>query len=90
MRGRVEEATQAPELKEAFFPILAMAENIENYETMLDRLPQCAVETYQWWRKKLLATLPATSDQMQSGTVRRVTPKVSANSSCPCGRRKEV
>lgn len=95
------EAMEAPELQRAFLPILLTAhpkkapdiDPIENPETnaaMVDDLPDCAVEIYEWWRKKFVASLPSPSErQAFSGTVRRTVPKVSPNALCPCGSGKK-
>lgn len=94
------EAMEAPELQEAFLPVLLMAhpkkaheldpmENPETYAAMLDALPHCAAEIYEWWRKRLVASMRGTTQHMSSGTVRRATPKVSANAPCPCGSGKK-
>jgi uncharacterized protein len=95
------EAMEAPELQQAFLPILLTAhpkkapeidpiESPEKYAAILDDLPNCAVEIYEWWRKKFVASLPPPSERRAfSGTVRRVAPKVSANAPCPCGSGKK-
>jgi yecA family protein len=94
------EAMEAPELQEAFVPILLLAhpkkspelypfEDPAKYAAVLDLLPDCAVEIYEWWRKKLAASMPETARQMSVGTVRRGSPKVSANAPCPCGSGKK-
>jgi uncharacterized protein len=99
--GEWKEAMEAPELQRYFLPILSLAERkrspeidpIENpdaYAAMLDDLPNCAVEIHEWWRKKLVASLPSLSEQqMSSGTVRRTTPKISPNAPCRCGSGKK-
>jgi uncharacterized protein len=90
------EAMEAPELREAFLPILLMAhpkkapeldpfESPEKHAAMLDVLPNCAVEIYEWWRRTFMAPLPETLHQTNSGTIRRTATKVSANAPCPCG-----
>jgi uncharacterized protein len=94
------EAMEAPELQKAFLPILLTAhpnkapeldpvENPETYAALLADLPNCAVEIYQWWRKKFVASMPEASHRMYAGTVRRDAPKVSANAPCPCGSGKK-
>lgn len=90
------EAMEASELQEAFIPILAIAnpektgfdplENPEKYAELVDVLPNCAVEIYEWWRKKLVASMPA---QISGSTVRRTAPKISPNAPCPCGSGKK-
>jgi len=95
------EAMEVPELQQAFLPILLTAhpkkapdldpfDSPGTYAAMLDALPNCAFEIYEWWRKKCVASLPSLSErQMFSGTVRRVAPKISANAPCPCGSGKK-
>jgi uncharacterized protein len=95
------EPMEAAELQEAFIPILALAhpektgfdplKNPEKYEELVDVLPNCAVEIYEWWRKKLVASMQAqaTSGQMSAGTVRRAAAKISPNAPCPCGSGKK-
>ena len=93
-------AMAAPELQKSFAPILLMAhpqgppefdpiENPEMHAAMLDRLPHCAVEVYEWWRKKFVASMPDAVPGVNGGTVRRAAPKVSANAPCPCGSGKK-
>jgi uncharacterized protein len=93
------EAMEVPELQEAFLPILAIAhsekpgldpiENPRTYQAMVDVLPDCAVEIAEWWRKKRVVSMQASSTPKQFGTIRRVGPKVSPNASCPCGSGKK-
>jgi uncharacterized protein len=94
------EAMEDPELRKAFLPILLMAdpkkspeldpfENPAKYAAVLDVLPDCAVEIHEWWRQKLMASMPETAGQMSFGTVRRASPKISANAPCPCGSGKK-
>jgi uncharacterized protein YecA (UPF0149 family) len=90
---------EAPELQAAFRPILMLAhpetsrefdpvDNPERHEALLDALPGCAVEIYEWWRKKLLASM-AQALPRSSGTAHRETPKISVNAPCPCGSGKK-
>jgi uncharacterized protein len=95
------EAMEAPELQEAFLPILLMAhkkkapeidpdENPQTHAAMLAALPTCALKIYEWWRKKLVASFPSRMErQAFSGTVRRTSPKISPNALCPCGSGKK-
>jgi len=93
------EAMEDPELSDAFLPILAMAspekngldllKHPEKHEKMLDVLPGCTLKIYEWWRKKLAASMAAVSGQMYAGTVRRAAPKISPNAPCPCGSGKK-
>ncbi len=96
-----QEAMDAPELREAFQPILAIArpktspeldpvENPEAYAATVDRLPDCATQIYDWWRKKLFASPPPAPDRRTaSSTIRRAGPKISPNAFCPCGSGKK-
>lgn len=79
-------AMPAPELGDAFAPILTLAypnhaaapdpfDNPDDYEALIRRLPQSAVDIWEWWRTPR--------------TVRRSTPKTSANAPCPCGSGKK-
>lgn len=94
------EAMEAPELQEAFIPILEIAhpektpeldpiKNPETYRAVVDELPNCAVQIYEWWRKKLVASMHSASAATYPGTVRRAAPKVSPNAPCPCGSGKK-
>jgi uncharacterized protein len=94
-------AMEAPELQDAFFPILALAhpekpesldpvKHPENYEELVDELPRCAVAIYEWWRKRLVASMQAGAfGSPHFGTVRRATPKISPKAPCPCGSGKK-
>jgi uncharacterized protein len=77
-----EATTQTPEITESLTPILLLAdpdekakpdplEQPEEYAAVMDELAQAAVDIYDWWRTPR--------------TIRRSTPKVSANAPCPCG-----
>jgi uncharacterized protein len=93
------EAMDDPELSRSFDPIFAIASpetvgreplnDREKYDELLDMLPDCSIEIYEWWRKKLIASMQAPSGQAYSGTVRRAVPKVSPNAPCPCGSGKK-
>lgn len=95
------EAMEAPELRQAFQPILLMAqeknapeidpdENPQTYAAMRAALPMCAVEIYEWWRKKLPVSFRSPAERPAfSGTVRRTSPKISPNAPCPCGSGKK-
>jgi uncharacterized protein len=94
------EAMEVPELQNAFRPILMIAhpkmarefdpiDNPERHSMVLDALPVCAVEIYEWWRKKLVASMAQAQSRTYEGTVRRETAKVSANAPCPCGSGKK-
>jgi len=93
------EAMEAPDLSDAFLPILALAgtektdldplKNREKYSQMLEVLPNCAVAIYEWWRKRFVASLGASSGPMYSSTIRRAAPKISPNAPCPCGSGKK-
>ncbi len=76
-----EATTQTPEITESLTPILLLAdpeekakpdplEQPEEYAAVMDELAQSAVDIYEWWRTPR--------------TIRRSTPKVSANAPCPC------
>jgi len=93
------EAMEAPELQQAFLPILALApsqtapnldplKNPDNYAAILDVLPKCAVDIYGWWRKNFVASTSAIPGEMHA-TVRRSAPKISVNAPCPCGSGKK-
>jgi yecA family protein len=89
------EAMDVPELRDAFRPILEIADteksgldpikNAQTYQAMVDVLPACAVEISEWWRKQRVASTQGSAEPSYSGTVRRAGPKVSANAPCPCG-----
>jgi uncharacterized protein len=94
------EAMEAPELQEAFLPILLTArpgrvpeldpfDKPEMYAALLDDLPNCATKIHEWWRKKFVASMSGTIADTYRGTVRRTMPKVSANAPCPCGSGKK-
>lgn len=91
------EAMDDPELSHSFVPILAIAgsvdldpfDNRENYQAMVDMLPNCAVQIYEWWRSKLVASMQAFPAQSHLGTIHRATPKISPNAPCPCGSGKK-
>ncbi len=58
----------------------------DEYRAVLDLLPNAAVEIYDWWRANFDAAMP----QPRAGeTVRRASPKISANAPCPCGSGKK-
>ncbi|HKU81279.1 MAG TPA: UPF0149 family protein [Candidatus Tumulicola sp.] len=94
------EPMEAAELRDAFLPILAGAhptefpdidpvKQPEIYQAMLDGLPNCALKICEWWREKLVASLPTKPGPPRSGTVRRDAQKVSPNAPCPCGSGKK-
>jgi uncharacterized protein YecA (UPF0149 family) len=94
------EAMEAPELQTAFRPILMLAhpkmsrefdpiDDPERHAAVLDALPVCAVEIYEWWRKRLVASMQQGAQPVDPGTVHRPGPKVSANAPCPCGSGKK-
>jgi len=93
------EAMEAPDLSDAFLPILALGrpektyldplKNPQKYAAMLELLPNCAAAIYEWWRKRFVASLEASSGPMYSSTVRRAAPKISPNAPCPCGSGKK-
>ncbi len=94
------EAMEVPELQTAFRPILMLAhpkmsrefdpfDNPERHAAVLDALPVCAVEIYEWFRKKLVAAMQQSAEPLHASTVRRAVPKVSANAACPCGSGKK-
>jgi uncharacterized protein len=93
------EAMDDPELSRSFLPILAIAspgrvgldplDDRKKYEEMLDMLPNCAVDIYEWWRNKLVASMQPYSGQTYSGTIRRAAPKIPPNAPCPCGSGKK-
>jgi uncharacterized protein YecA (UPF0149 family) len=97
--GDWNESIEDPEVADSFAPIVAIAapdefgvdpfKNPKEYEEMLDRVPACAVEIFQWWGKKLGLSTQADSIQANSGTVHRSTPKISPNDPCPCGSGKK-
>ena len=68
-----QEAMDAPELREAFQPILAIARpktspgficrESQRMPRMVHRLPDCATQIYDWWRKKLFASPPPAADR---------------------------
>jgi uncharacterized protein len=79
-------ALAAPELEDAFAPIMALAhpelgvghdpfDHPGEYAALTQQLPQSAVDIYDWWRTPR--------------PVRRSTPKISANAPCPCGSGKK-
>lgn len=76
-----ETATEASEIAESLAPILLLADfdcaakpdpfgQPEEYAAVMNALAQCAVDIYDWWRTPR--------------TIRRSTPKISANAPCPC------
>jgi uncharacterized protein len=92
------DAMAVPELQEAFIPILLLAhpekapeldpvKNPEQYAAAINMLPDCAVKIYEWWRKTFVASMSDMPARVE--TVRRATPKVSANAPCPCGSGKK-
>jgi uncharacterized protein YecA (UPF0149 family) len=92
------EAMGVPELQDAFIPILLLAhpekapeldpvKNPEQYAAAINMLPDCATKIYEWWREKFVASMPDMRARVE--TVRRATPKVSANAACPCGSGKK-
>jgi uncharacterized protein len=81
-----ETATEAPEITESLAPILLLADNDdeakpdpferpEEYAAVMELLPQCAVDIYNWWRTPR--------------TIRRSAPRISANAPGPCGSGKK-
>ncbi len=78
-------ATEAADITESLTPILLLADSDEprpdpfeqpkEYAAVMDGLPQCAVDIYDWWRTPR--------------PIRRSTPKISANAPCPCGSGKK-
>ncbi len=93
------EAMDDPQLSRSFLPILAIASpervgvdplDREQYEAMVDMLPECALEIAAWWRGKLAGSLQAQrAGQTHSRTVRRAEPKTPPNAPCPCGSGKK-
>lgn len=79
-------AMQDPELSDALAPILSLAypdrgatpdpfDHPDEYAALIRALPDSAVDIWEWWRTPR--------------TVRRSTPKISANAPCPCGSGKK-
>ena len=94
------EAMEVPELQSAFRPILLVAhpkmarefdpiDDHERHAAVLDALPVCVVEIYEWWHKKLVTSMAQTLPRTHAGTVNRETPKISVNAPCPCGSGKK-
>jgi len=92
------EAMEDPQLSPSFLPILAIASpgrigmdvlDTTDRAEMLDALPKCAVEIYEWWRKKLLPSMQGGPAHSYSRTVRRTEPKIPPNAPCPCGSGKK-
>ncbi len=84
--GEWKAAMAAPAIEDAFVPIFLLAEpgseadldpieNPENCAEMVDSLPKCAFEIYEWWR------IPHPA--------RHSAPKTRANAPCPCGSGKK-
>ena len=79
-------ARSAPELASAFAPILVLAhpdresapdpfDQPQEYAAIMQALPASALDIYDWWRTPR--------------TIRRSSPKISANAPCPCGSGKK-
>jgi uncharacterized protein len=88
-----------PEVAHWFEPIVAIAatddegvdaaKDPKKYAEMLALVPECAVQIYQWWRRKLYTSAQPNSIHVHYETIRRSTPKISPNDPCPCGSGKK-
>lgn len=81
-----QQALAARELDQAFASIISLAHpelgngpdpfsEPDDYSVAMQALPQAAIDIYDWWRTPR--------------SVRRATPKISANAACPCGSGKK-
>ena len=91
---------EVPELQNAFRPILLLAhpkmarefdpiDDDKRHQLVLDALPVCVVEIYEWWRKKLVASMAQAQSRTYESPVRRETAKISVNAPCSCGSGKK-